>query len=349
MARYWVAGATGFLGAHVVRCLRAEGHDVVGVSRGGGNVDGLVVDAIDVLDSARVAESARGADGAFLAMGKVSRDPSDAEELHRVNATGTRTALLGLEKAGVRRVVHASTSGTIAISTEPTVADETSETPLELIAKWPYYRTKRYGEMEALEANNPPDFEVVVVNPSLLLGPGDLRGSSTDDIRRFMSGEVLAVPRGGLAFVDVRDAALGMVSAMKLGRPGERYLLSAVNLSMPAFLQKLERITGVPGPRLPLPRSSALATSMTRLFERAVKAVGGELPMNDVSVEMAQHFWYCDSGKAMEELGFAPRDVATTLRDTVIDLVTRGVVHPREGHFGESAGTASPASFDGSP
>lgn len=349
MARYWVAGATGFLGSHVVRCLRGDGHDVVAVSRGGGDVDGLRVEPVDVLDAERVAESAEGAHGAFLAMGKVSRDPADAEELHRANVTGTRTALEGLRKAGVRRIVHASTSGTVAISTEPTVADETGDAPLELIAKWPYYRTKRYGEMEALEANDPPDFEVVIVNPSLILGPGDLRGSSTGDIRRFISGEILALPRGGLALVDVRDAARAMVSAMLLGRAGERYLLSAVNLSMTAFFEKLERLTGVPAPLLPLPRSSAIAAAMTRLFDRAVKAVGGELPMDDVSVEMAQHFWYCDSRKAMDELEFAPRDVAVTLRDTVVDLVERGIVHPRTGHFGENGTDFGSASFDGSP
>jgi len=232
-----------------VRCLLQDGHQVVAVSRSGGNVHGVPVAAVDVLDAASVAASARGADGAFLAMGKVSRDPADAEELHRANVTGTRTALEGLRKAGVRRVVHASTSGTLAISKEPAVADETSDPPLELIAKWPYYRTKRYGEMEALEANVPSEFEVVIVNPSLLLGPGDLRGSSTGDIRQFMSGEILALPRGGLALVDVRDAARGMVSAMKVGRAGEKYLLSAVNLSMPAFFEKLERLTGVPAPR----------------------------------------------------------------------------------------------------
>jgi dihydroflavonol-4-reductase len=348
VARYWVAGGTGFLGSHVVRCLRADGHEVVAVSRGGGDVDGTKVESVDVLDSESVRASAEGTDGAFLAMGKVSRDPRDAEELYRANVQGTRSALEGLRKAGVPRIVHASTSGTIAISTEPVVADETAEAPLELIAKWPYYRSKRYGEMDALEANL-ADFEVVVVNPSLLLGPGDLRGSSTGDVRHFLAGEILALPRGGLALVDVRDAARGMVSAMHSGVAGERYLLSAANLSMPAFFDKLARLTGIPAPRLPLPRSSRVATSITRFFGRAVKAVGGELPMDDVSVEMAQHFWYCDARKAMDALGFAPRDVAVTLRDTVLDLIERGVVHPRRGHYSENGTDLGPASFDGRP
>lgn len=335
MARYWVAGATGFLGSHLVSRLREEGHEVVAVSRGGGRVADVSVEAIDVLDARSVEESARRADGAFLAMGKVSRDSRDAEELHRSNVLATRSALAGLRSAGVRRVVHASTSGTIAVGTNArAVYDETNPTPLQHIARWPYYRTKYYAELEALEANDPPGFEVVIVNPSLLLGPGDLRGSSTGDVKRFLDGELLALPRGGLSFVDVRDAASAMVAAMDRGHAGERYLIGAANLTMEDFVGRLARITGVPVPALRLPKSSGLAVSLTKVFSGAVRAIGGEAPVDAESVDLAQHYWYCNSGKAIRDLGFSPRDPADTLRDTVTDLVERGVAHPRRSRFG---------------
>jgi dihydroflavonol-4-reductase len=336
--RYWVAGATGFLGTHLVATLRSDGHEVVAVSRGGGEAAGVPVLPVDVSDAARVAESARGADGAFLATGKVSRDPADAEELHRQNVVATRNALRGLKDAGVRRVVYASTSGTIAVSDAPDVSDETHPPPLELIARWPYYRSKYYAELEALEANDPPSFEVVVVNPSLLLGPGDLRRSSTRDVESFLNGDILAVPRGGLAFVDARDAARAMVSAMERGRAGERYLVSGANLTIAAFLERLERLTGVPAPKVPLPRSRDVAVFATELFNRAVKAVGGKAPVDEASVDLGQHFFYVDSRKAEQELGFAPRDPAETLFDTVSDLVARGAAFPRVGRFARDAG-----------
>jgi dihydroflavonol-4-reductase len=331
--KYWVGGATGFLGSHLVAALRRDGHEVVAVSRSGGEISGVGVNALDVFDAERVAESARGADGAFLTTGMVSRDPADAEELHRQNVIATRHALRGLREAAVRRVVYASTSGTMAISDDPRAIDETSPPPLALIARWPYYRTKYYGELEALEANDPPNFEVVVVNPSLLLGPGDLRRSSTRDIENFLNGDILAMPRGGLAFVDARDAARAMVSAMERGRAGERYLVSGANLTVAAFLQRLERLTGVPAPKVPLPRSADIATFATSLFNRAVRAVGGESPVNETSVDLGQHYFYVDCRKAMDELGFEPRDPAETLHDTVSDLVERGVAHPRVGRF----------------
>ncbi len=324
--RFWLAGATGFLGSHLCRDLRTRGHQVIAVSRRGGDA----VAALDVCDKDEVAVSARGCDGAFLCTGKVSRDPADAEQLHRHNVVATRNALAGLRQAGVRRVVVASTSGTIAVSSDASqIADEESSAPMDLIARWPYYRSKLYGEREALGANA-PEFEVVIVNPSLLLGPGDLQGSSTIDVQRFLERAIPAVPAGGIAFVDARDAATGMRLAFEHGRPGERYLLNAQNLTLAAFFQRLSRLTGVPAPRLPMPRSRPLALGLSKLFTQAVRAIGGEPPVDEVSVEMAQYFWYCSSDKAERELGWVSRDPGETLRDTVTDLIDRGLATPRQ-------------------
>lgn len=329
MKRLWIGGATGFLGAHLVRVLKDQGHELVLAARSGGEVEGIRVQAVDVLDAVAVAESARGCDGAFLATGKVSRDRDAGEELHRAHVLGTRSALAGLRNAGVRRVVVASTSGTVAVSGNATqIADESAHVPLELVAMWPYYRTKLYAEREAFEANA-ADFEVVLVNPSLLLGPGDLRESSTGDVRRFLERAIPAIPGGGLAFVDVRDAAQGMWLAFERGRAGERYILNAKNMTVAAFFERLSRIAGVKAPALRMPRSRPLAIGVNRLFSKALRAIGGEPPVDEVSVEMAQYYWYCSSSKAERELGFSTRDPGETLRETVADLIERKVVFPK--------------------
>jgi dihydroflavonol-4-reductase len=262
-------------------------------------------------------------------VGKVSREREAAEELHRLHVLGTRSALQGLAAAGVPRVVVASTSGTIAVGTDPNrIFTEADHAPLHVIARWPYYRTKLYAEREALEASA-PGFDVVVVNPSLLLGPGDLHESSTGDVRRFLERSIPAVPSGGMAFVDARDAALGMLLAFERGRSGERYLLNAKNLTIAAFFSRLERLTGIRAPRLRMPASRPLALGLNSLFSRAVRAIGGSPPVDEVSVEMAQYFWYCDAAKAERELGFTARDPGETLRDTVDDLIARGAAHPK--------------------
>jgi dihydroflavonol-4-reductase len=331
--RVWVGGATGFLGAHLVSELRARGDDVVAVSRSG-SADGSVR-AVDVLDTDAVRESAAGCELGFVATGKVTRKDDASEELHRLHVLGTRSALAGLRAAGVRRVVFASTSGTLAVGTDPhRIADEGCRAPLEIIAGWPYYRTKLYAEREALEANVPGAFEVVIVNPSLLLGPGDLRESSTGDVRKFLDGSIPATPAGGLAFVDARDAALGMLLAAERGRSGERYILNAQNITVAAFFQRLSRISGVSPPLFRLPSSRPVAIGIGRLFARAVRSIGGEPPVDEASIAMGQYFWYCDASKAERELGFRPRDPGETLKDTVDDLVARKVVFPKRAKGG---------------
>jgi dihydroflavonol-4-reductase len=328
--RFWVGGATGFLGKNVVSVLRARGHEVVAVSRSGGTAFDVPVAAVDVLDAEAVRKSAAGCDGAFLCTGKVTRRRDASEELYQTHVVGTQRALDGLRAAGVKRAVLASTSGTLAVSTRADrIADEGCRAPLEVIAVWPYYRTKLYAEREALARNAPPDFEVVIVNPSLLLGPGDDRESSTGDVRRFLDGSIPATPAGGLAYVDVRDAALGMLLAFERGRPGERYILNAQNMTVAAFFQRLSRLSGVAPPVLRMPSSRPLAVGIGKLFTRAVRAIGGQPPVDEVSIEMGQYFWYCDGGKAERDLGFSPRDPGETLRDTVNDLVARKVVFPK--------------------
>ncbi len=339
MSKFWVAGATGFLGAHLVKTLAERGHHVIAVSKSGGTVHGVDVAPVDILNEQAVADSARGADGAFLVTGRVSRDRHDAELLHRDNVLGTQHALKALQAAGLKRVVVASTSGTLAVSRDADrIADESCRAPLEIIARWPYYRTKLYSERAALDANRPGVFEVVVVNPSLLLGPGDLRESSTGDVRLFLERSIPAIPAGGMAFVDARDAALGLLQAFERGRAGERYLLNAKNMTIAAFFQRLERISGVKAPLLRMPSSRSFALGLNQLFTKAVEAIGGRAPVDEVSVEMAQYFWYCSADKAERELGFTARDPGETIRDTVDDLVKRKVVAVSKGsHLGAFA------------
>lgn len=317
--KYLVTGATGFLGSHLVSLLRERGHEVVPFSRSSGG---------DVLDAEAVRKAAAGCDGAFHCAGKVSRAEKDAEELYRVHVEGTKTVLAECKQSAVKRVVVASSSGTIAIGDDPDhVASETDETPIGIIARFPYYRAKLFAEKAALAANE-PGFEVVVVNPSLLLGPGDVHGSSTEDVRLLLEKRVPAVPPGGASFVDARDAALGMLLAMEKGKPGERYLLTACNITLRELFARVARMGGVSAPQIPMPRAPHLARAGAKLLDRVARRIGAELPIDPVSLEMANYFWYASSSKAEHDLGWTHRDPNETIADTIRDLRERGVVWP---------------------
>ena len=335
MARYLVTGATGFLGSHLVASLLEHGHEVVALCRGEltapPSLPSYVVRRGDVLDAASVRDAAAGCEGLFHCAGKVSRKPKDAEELRRLHVEGTKITLDACRDAGVKKVVYASTSGTVAISEDPEhIGSEEDETPLGIISRWPYYRSKLFAEQAALERNT-DTFSVVSVNPSILLGPGDTRGASTEDVRLFLERKIPAVPAGGLSFVDVRDVAEAMRAAMDKGEAGQRYLLGAINITLRAFFERLERASGVKAPWIPTPRAPLFARRGAEMLERVTSRLGLDVPVDPVSLDMAQYYWYVDSTRAETVLGWSPRDPQKTLVDTVDDLRTRGVVWPEAG------------------
>jgi dihydroflavonol-4-reductase len=330
--RYLVTGATGFLGSHLVHALRAREHAIVALCRQAEpELEDLGVEVRrgDVLDGPSVRAAADGCDGLFHCAGRVSRKPADAEALYRLHVEGTKTTLDAAKEAGVRRAVIASSSGTVAVSEDPDhIATEDDETPIVLLQRWPYYRAKLFAEQAAL-ARNEPGFEVISVNPTLLLGPGDERGSSTEDVRLFLERRIPAIPPGGLSYVDVRDAALALLLAMERGSGGRRYLVGACNVTLREFFARLARISGVRSPLLPMPRAPVFSRWGARYLEKAAGALGVPMPVDATSLDMAHYYWYLDATRAEEELGWQPRDPITTLADTVKDLRARGVVWPQ--------------------
>lgn len=335
MATYLVTGATGFFGAHLVDVLLAAGHQVHALVRqpqpqlaqkGVHTVLGDILDADSVRAALRSLSTP--CDGLFHAAGKVSRDPADTLAMTRINHHGTRITLKAAKEAGIPRVVHMSTSGTVAIREKDNpLPNEQSPTPLKLIGQLPYYRSKLYAEEDALHMNT-ADFAVVSLNPSLLLGPGDTTGASTKEVRLFLEEKIPALPPGGISFVDVRDVATVALVAMEKARPGQRYLLGGANMTFADFFGRLARVSGIKAPTLSMPKDALLSDLSNRLFKRASEAFGQKVHVLDSEIDQARYFWYLDDTRAREELGFTSREPMQTLYDTVQDLRTRGIVWP---------------------
>lgn len=324
MSRILVTGGTGFLGRHLIALLVKRGERVRVLTRAATpELDELGVEICtgSMLDPESLARAVKGVKRIYHAAGLVSREPESAGEMYELHVDGTRLLLDAARAAKVERVLLVSTSGTVAVSKD---ADEisTEESPYryELVREWPYYLSKIYQEKLALDAEG---IEVVAINPSLLLGPGDNRLSSTGDVLKFLQREIPVVPSGGLNFVDARDAAAGAILAMENGKAGARYLLGGPNWTMAEFFSRLGRVSGVRPPAARIP--DAAARFGARLVSGLYKLSGPDrrAPVDPVSVEMAQHFWYCDSTRARTELGWEPRDPMETLDDTVAFLRER--------------------------
>jgi dihydroflavonol-4-reductase len=315
-----VTGGTGFLGSHLVRLLVEEGVKPLRVlsTSAPAWLEELGIEVVEgsITSPETAARAVEGAAEVYHLAGRVSREAEDAHLMYKLHVDGTRVLCEAARAAGVRSIVMASTSGTIAVTEDgDIVPDEDWPTPLDIISRWPYYASKLYQERVALENFSGDGRRLVIINPSLLLGPGDERLSSTKVVLDFLARKIPTVPKGGLSFVDARDAAAAFVAAMRSGRHGERYLLGSANWTFDKFFGRLERITKVPAPFVSLPSKLAVAGArgISSLFKQWKLAP----PVEPAEIEMAEYFWYLDSSKAERELAFAPRDPQETLLDTV--------------------------------
>lgn len=328
-----ITGGTGFLGTHLVRRLLDAGEKNLRVmaSRVPEWMEDAGVEAANgsVTDENDVAAAVKGVSAVFHLAGRVSRDNADAALMNRVHVQGTRILCEAAVEAGVKTLVLASSSGTIAVSEEPEILDETHPPPLDLISRFAYYASKFYQEKTALENFEGKGLKLVILNPSLLLGPDDERLSSTKPVLDFIARKIPFTPSGGLNFVDVRDTAAAFIAALEKGRHRERYLLGAANMTFAEFFGRLERLSGVAAPMLRVPKSiSVPASNMIDSFFRNWNRTP---PFEAKEVEQAELFWYFDPAKAVAEFGFEPRDPQQTLNDTVRYLRTNFL---GEGLFG---------------
>ena len=321
-----VTGATGFLGKYLIQQIKAADSStrLRILCRGSSPWDhDSQVEVVhgNITTRAEVESAVENVSEIYHLAGFVSRAPGDQELLYRTHIEGTRNICEAALKFGVEKILLVSSSGTVAASNDPVVHNENSGYKHDVVGEWPYYLSKIFMEKLALDYYTRHGQKIVIANPSLLLGPGDDRNSSTRDISLFLQDQIKAIPAGGLNFVDVRDVAPALAAAMRSGRPGERYLLGGVNWS---FRQLIERVGEISGKKIPTMKPSLeMSLWSTRALRMIYPLFGKSFKLDEASVKMSWCYWYCDSSKARNELGFTTRDPEETLKDTVEDVFLR--------------------------
>jgi dihydroflavonol-4-reductase len=323
-----ITGATGFIGGHVAR-LQSETGDATRVTyrdeRRLKRLEGLDVEPVraDALDRAALRRAFRGCELVFHTVGYVASRP--VERVWELNALAPRVTVEAAAAEGVRRVVLTSSVAGIG----PSRPDEvnTEESPfrgggLGLA----YVDAKHEGENEAAAAGARLGVEVVIVNPSYVFGvpvdteqPGE---TSTRMVGNYMSGRLPAVVDAQTNVVDVRDVAEGHLAAAERGQPGERYILGGHDLSWVELIERVAKLAGVHHPLLVLPPEAAEAA-------RVATTLGISFPISPEGVVLMAQDWRVSSRKARRELGYKPRPLEQTLRDTVAwysDLQERGAL-----------------------
>src|SRR3954469_14354539 len=307
-----VTGAPGFVGGHVARLLRERGGEVRVTYRDSARLSrlgGIDVEPVkaDVLDRPAIRRAVRGCDLVFHTAGYVNSRP--AERVWRINALSPRVVVEAAAAEGVERVVLTSTVAAIGTAPGDDAADE-SHVYRPGGPGMDYADSKHEGEQEAMAAGARLGVDVVVVNPSYVLGvPVDRREpgeTSTRTVANFLLGRLPAVVDGATNIVDVGDVAAGHLLAASRGLPGQRYILGGYNISWVDLIDRIAAQSGVHHPILVLPTDvAALARLQSEL--RIPTPVAPE-----ALLLMAQN-WRYSSRKAKKELGYRTRPLEKTL------------------------------------
>jgi nucleoside-diphosphate-sugar epimerase len=323
---FLVTGASGFAGRHLLEA-RAPQTRAIGLVRdpaawsdedwtaGLEDVD-LVQGSLT--DTAAWADQLPPLAGIFHFAALVRHSRRNAEEVYTTNVEGTLN-VVRLAAEHRCRVVMLSTSGTVGcFDNLDEQADETADFCEETVATWPYYHSKIIAERRARELADSLGVELVFIRPPMLLGPGDHRYRSTANIIRMLNGKLPALLRGGIHFIDIRDAISAIWRAMELPKARPVYHLAGMNSSIEEFFGLVEEVSGVRAPRMILPYGLAHFIAVAdEWIGMGLKGEPLHYFLDPVVVEMASHYWGLTSLYAASDLGYESRDPLVTLGDTV--------------------------------
>lgn len=315
-----VTGATGFVGAAVVRALTATGSKVRVLARPDSdlrNLQGLPVSraAGDLRDRLSLRQALTGCRHVYHVAAHYALWARDPSVFYDINVQGTVSLIEAAREAGIERMVYTSTIGAIGLPPEGGVGTE--ETPVSLSQMaGDYKRSKYLAEQEVLKFAR-AGFPVVIVNPSAPVGAGDLKPTPTGQmVVDFMKGRMFAYIETGMNVIDVDDVAIGHLAAMERGRIGERYILGNKNLTLMEIFEILSRLTGVPMPRVKLPRGLILPLAhLNRWLADYVTHRPPRIPLE--GVKMAKYKMHYDCSKAVRELGLPQPPVEIALEKAV--------------------------------
>jgi dihydroflavonol-4-reductase len=292
MRVFVTGGGRGFVGGHVVRALEEAGHEVV-------------CEFVDVRDREGLTRAFCGAD-AVCHVAALYSFTAPASEVEAVNVAGTAHVIEACRGAGIRRLVHTSSSATCGPVPGRQATEEDGPPEWELSV--PYKRSKLEAERLVVAAAA-DGLEALCVNPTTPVGEGDTTPTPTGAmVRGVASGRFRASLRGaGLNLVDVRDVARGHVLALERGRAGERYLLGGIDVTLAEAFALIARAAGRRAPRVQLPYGAALLLARFGIVNRQ-------------EVTLARLPAWFSSAKAERELGYRASPIEPALERAVANL-----------------------------
>ena len=316
--KYFVTGATGFVGSHVTRQLIERGHQVIAVVRHPIKAVeladlGVVLCQGDVALKDSMRAPMTGVDGVFHIAGWYKVGTKDKSEGERTNVQGTRNVLELMRDLGIPKGVYTSTLAVFS-DTHGRLVDESYRYNGSHISE--YDRTKWVAHYEVANPMIQAGLPLVVVQPGLIYGPGD-----TSSVRRtfteYLERRLPLIPaRTAFSWAHVEDIARGHILAMEKGAAGEDYIIAGPTHTLVEAMRIAQEITGVPAPRIHA--APAMMKTMASIMGVVDKVVSVPETYTGEYLRVSAGVTYIgNNGKARRELGYAPRPLPIGLEETL--------------------------------
>jgi dihydroflavonol-4-reductase len=318
--KVFLTGATGFVGHHVALALANEGADLrllVRKTSNLKNLEGIRGETVvgDLLEPESLRAGLDGCDAVMHVAADYRLWIRDPQTMYKANVEGTRELLRMAREAGVPRVVYTSSVATMHFRTDGLVINE--DTPVSLKDMVGHYkRSKFLAEQEAIKAAQARQ-QVMILNPTTPIGPNDAKPTPTGRIFvDFLNGKFPAYVDTGLNLVDVSEVARTHVSALRVGKPGKRYILGGENLTLKQILDKMSAITGIPSPTVKIP--FAVAATYAFFEEWITGRIRGKEPRATLEeVRMGRKKMFASSAHAQQDLDFRIVPVYPAMRAAI--------------------------------
>ena len=326
-----VTGASGHIGANLVRALVAQGRPVRALvhadRRALAGVDCSQVEG-DVRDVASLRRACAGAEVAYHLAAHISLLMTDWPYVEQINVQGTRNVVDACLSSGVRRLVHFSSIQAFQQAPLDETLDETRPLVESLDAP-PYDRSKAASERVVREGIA-RGLDAVILNPTCVIGPHDFRPSLFGEaLVSIVRGRMPALVKGGFDWVDARDVAECALRAERLAPSGAQYIVAGHWASIRDLADVAGRMRAVQVPWFVCPLGLVRAAAP---FAVAWARLRGERPtFTSVMVHALQGNRLVSDARARRDLGYQPRAFESTLADTLRWFAAQGLLDPIAG------------------
>jgi len=314
--RVLITGANGFLSGHLINELLRCGYTVRAMLRSGANAPVISNPKIEIVrgnitNKTDCEMAVRGCDIVIHAAADTSQSHRRMEDYYPVNVEATANIIEAAALENCKRLIFVSTANTMGFGTLSMPGNES--TPASpLFMKSGYARSKFLAQELVLKAVKAQKIDAVVVNPTFMIGPIDHNPHSGRIFNMVLNKKFVVCPPGGKNFVDVRDAATGIVSSIKNGKSGECYLIAGENLSFREFFHKTARLSGQKTRLISVPKFILMLFGVVGTISRNL-GIQTELSYTNARILCVKNYY--DNSKAVRYLGLSCSGIYKTISD----------------------------------